>query len=155
MRTLTLTLTLTGCLSKDAFVVETQPDTSRTDADGDGYAIEDGDCDDSDEATHPGTEEICDGIDNNCNGLIDEGVTTTFYVDEDGDGFGSADEAVESCKPPAGYAVNGTDCDDGDAESRPGATEQCDGADNDCDGEADEGLTELYYADSDGRQRKR
>ena len=150
MRALTLSIFVTGCLSKDAFVVETQPDTSRTDADDDGYATEDGDCDDSDAAAHPGTEEICDGIDNNCNGLIDEGVTTTFYADEDGDGFGSADEAVESCEPPTGYAVNGTDCDDRDAESRPGATEQCDGADNDCDGETDEGLTEIFYADSDG-----
>ena len=57
------------------------------DADGDGYTTEDGDCDDADSSIHTGAIEICDGVDNNCDGQIDEEVTTVFYADGDGDGF--------------------------------------------------------------------
>src|SRR5262245_7343303 len=76
-------------------VKPTAEDTSTSslalDGDGDGYSTEDNDCDDSNEGISPGAEEICDGVDNNCDGSVDEGVTDLFYADTDGDGFGADD----------------------------------------------------------------
>ena len=57
------------------------------DSDGDGY-IDSDDCAEDNASVFPGQEEICDGIDNNCDGQIDEGVLLTFYWDSDGDGVG-------------------------------------------------------------------
>jgi hypothetical protein len=146
-----LILVLTGCLSKGAVVIDSgDTDANLTDADGDGYTTEDGDCDDSNDAVSPGTEEICDGIDNNCNDWIDEDVTETFYADSDGDGYGDEGSTVVACDSPDGYVSVGDDCDDTAAAAFPGNAESCDGVDNNCDGEADEGLTETFYADSDG-----
>ena len=98
---------------------------------------------------NPGAEEICDGVDNNCDGEVDEGVTSTYYADTDGDGFGDAESTTDSCEQPDGYAPIGTDCDDSSAESYPSAPEQCDDEDNDCDGEIDEDITDVWYADAD------
>ena len=123
-----------------------------TDADGDGFggagvtarACEPlpglveiaGDCDDADAATHPDATDTCDGADNNCDGLVDEGEGATWYVDGDGDGFGGED-TVQSCEPPSGYVATPGDCDDGAASVNPEAAEVCaDQIDNDCDGEA-------------------
>ncbi len=119
------------------------------DADGDGY-VGDEDCNDSDASVNPGALEQCDGIDNNCDGDIDEGATTTFYADADNDGFGDPAATTEACGQPAGHVAAGTDCDDNDDQSFPGAPERCDGADNDCDDEIDEDLAEIWYADTDG-----
>jgi hypothetical protein len=119
------------------------------DADADGYDAEE-DCDDANSVVNPGAAEICDGIDNNCDGEVDEGVTTTFYADDDGDGFGDADTTAEACEIPDGYVATGTDCDDDDAEVWPSAPEQCDGIDNDCDGQIDEDVRYDWYADADG-----
>jgi hypothetical protein len=126
---------------------DTGPDV--VDADGDGYGTDE-DCDDGDAAVHPGAEELCDGLDNDCDDEVDEGVIGTFHADGDGDGYGDPDTAISACTPPDGYVEDATDCDDGDADSWPGAPERCDGADNDCDGEVDEELNELWYADADG-----
>ncbi len=122
-------------------------ETGAPDADGDGYYGDD--CDDSDPSVNPGATEICDGIDNDCDGQIDEEVTTTYYGDGDGDGFGDEEDWVEACEKPTGYVPTGTDCDDENPDAYPGGNDVCDGADNDCDGEIDEDLLSWYYADSD------
>ncbi len=117
------------------------------DADGDLFTVEQGDCDDADASVHPGAEEVCDGLDQDCDGVADEGVTGTFYADADGDGFGDAATVTEACE---GAVENADDCDDTRADVFPGATEACDGADNDCDDAVDEeGLT-TWYTDADG-----
>jgi hypothetical protein len=119
------------------------------DADGDGFGTDE-DCNDSDASIHPDAEEICDGIDNDCDAEIDEEVMGTFFEDADGDGYGAAESATEACEQPTGYVADDTDCDDDDARTQPGAPERCDGLDNDCDGEVDEELNELWFADGDG-----
>ncbi|MDP7693736.1 MAG: putative metal-binding motif-containing protein, partial [Vicinamibacterales bacterium] len=105
------------------------------DADGDGYAACAGDCDDGDPGTNPGATEVCDGIDNDCDGEIDENGDLEAWPDEDGDGYGDENAAsIQACDLPSGYADNPRDCDDSEATTYEGATEQCDGIDNDCDG---------------------
>jgi hypothetical protein len=119
---------------------------------GDGWAAEYGDCDDTDGAIHPGAEEVCDFVDNNCNDATDEGVEpATFFEDSDGDEHGNDLISLESCLLPDGYASIGDDCDDTDGAIHPDAEEVCDFVDNNCDGETDEGVTpEVYYLDEDG-----
>jgi len=78
----------------------------------DGYVADNTDCDDADAAINPGAIEVCDGIDNNCDGNIDEGVKTTFYQDLDGDTLGNPAVSVEACDAPEGYVDNSDDCDD-------------------------------------------
>ena len=104
------------------------------DNDSDNFTENDGDCDDSNAQVYPGAFEIEDGLDNNCDGTIDEGVTTTYYADTDGDGFGDAADTVEACAAPTGYVADSADCDDTNATVYPGAPEICDGLDNNCDG---------------------
>ncbi|HRF77989.1 MAG TPA: MopE-related protein [Chitinophagales bacterium] len=112
---------------------------SFADADGDGYASN-VDCNDADAAINPGATEICDGIDNNCDGNIDEAGGATWYADADGDTYGDAASTTVSCDVPVGYVADNTDCNDGDAAINPAATEVCDGVDNNCDGNIDEGI---------------
>ncbi|MBU6161612.1 MAG: hypothetical protein KGO50_10850 [Myxococcales bacterium] len=83
-------------------------------------------------------EELCDGVDNDCDGTIDNNVAspTVWYEDADGDSYGGATTAVQ-CEAPAGYVERGGDCDDTEFIVYPGGPEQCDGLDNDCDGEID------------------
>lgn len=82
----------------------------------------DTDCDDNDSAINPGASEVCDGVDNNCDGNIDEGVTEAFYLDADNDGFGNPNIVVEACSAPPGYVGNNGDCDDSDPLEFPGQT---------------------------------
>ncbi len=106
--------------------------TPDDDLDGDGYAKVK-DCDDNNASVNPAAKEICDGVDNNCDGQIDEGLTTTFYEDADGDGYGNPQVATTACSQPAGSVANNTDCDDTNAAVNPGATEiKKNGVDDDC-----------------------
>ncbi|MBK9556369.1 MAG: T9SS type A sorting domain-containing protein [Bacteroidetes bacterium] len=123
---------------------------SFADVDGDGYTS-DVDCNDADAAINPGASESCNGIDDNCDGNIDEGVQTTYYADMDGDTYGDAGNTTMACSMPEGYVADATDCNDADAAVNPAATEVCNGIDDNCDGNNDEGLTfTTYYADADG-----
>ncbi|WP_426748872.1 MopE-related protein [Myxococcus faecalis] len=116
-----------------------------------GYVSNAGDCNDGSGAIHPGATEVCDGIDNNCAGGADEGLTTsTWYRDADGDSYGNASVSTQNCRQPSGYVSNASDCHDGNASIRPGASESCDGVDNNCNGSVDEGVQSTWYRDADG-----
>ncbi len=123
------------------------------DLDGDGYTGTD-DCDETDAAINPGATETCDGVDQDCDGLVDDGTAgSTWYPDTDADGYGDAGFGVTACVLPASdYVADATDCDDSTADSYPGATEICDELDNDCDGSVDEETTgsNVFFADTDG-----
>jgi hypothetical protein len=94
-----------------------------------------GDCDDTDNAVYPGAPEVCDGLDNNCNGQFDEGLTfLNYYFDFDGDGFGIGNPTV-ACSPITGYATQTGDCDDSNNAVYPGAADsEGNGIDENCDG---------------------
>ena len=141
-----------------------------TDADGDGYGTDSsaapsctqpagtvalaGDCADSDAAHSPETPETCDGVDENCNGLIDDSPVDglAYYLDGDGDGYGDTATLATACTAPAGSSSVDGDCDDRSASIAPGAAETCDGIDEDCDGTADNAAVDMltWYADADG-----
>ena len=122
---------------------------TESDLDGDGY-LEGDDCDDNDAGVYPGATETCDGIDNNCDGEVDEGVQSVFFIDNDGDGFGDPENTVEACDAPEGSVPNGNDCDDTEPTVFPANTERCDGLDNDCNGEIDEDIPSEWFFDADG-----
>jgi hypothetical protein len=107
------------------------------------------DCNDQDPEIYPGAEEVCDGVDNNCDGEVDEGVGTIMYADTDGDTFGDPESMVNACDTAEGYVENSDDCDDTLDTVYPDAEELCDGIDNDCDTEIDEDLDRLFFLDTD------
>ena len=132
-----------------------------TDVDNDGFVAEN-DCDDDNPSINPDATELCDGIDNNCDGQVDEGVTQVYYLDNDGDGFGDSAASEEneriatSCVAPEGFVDNQSDCDDTNAGINPSATEVCDDDDIDenCNGLADDNDTDpigvtAWYLDND------
>ncbi|MCB9744521.1 MAG: hypothetical protein H6741_10865 [Alphaproteobacteria bacterium] len=124
------------------------------DNDGDGYAACE-ECDDADASAYPGAAEVCDEADDDCDGDVDEGVTSTWWQDSDGDGYGDPGVEEEACSQPTGFSANQEDCDDGDGAVNPGATELCNAVDDDCDGGTDEddaadAATWYRDADADG-----
>lgn len=111
-----------------------------------GYVTNKMDCNDDPNAggaaIHPDAPEICNGVDDDCDGQIDEGVETVFYPDVDGDGYGNAAASVKACTAPAGYITAGGDCNDNNSVIKPGAAEICgNGIDDNCNGQVDEGCT--------------
>ena len=124
-------------------VVDDDDDSNPLDQDGDGFCPEDadaddcenaelepGDCDDTDDRVHAGHDEVCDLVDNNCDGFVDEG------FDADGDGF--VNEFGEGCI--SNYPPEELDCNDQLPAVHPGHAELCDELDNDCNGAIDDGL---------------
>jgi len=107
------------------------------------------DCNDDDPEIYSGKAEICDYKDNDCDGLVDEGVRTLFWIDNDRDGYGDKDsEPVEACFPPSSKHVqNNFDCDDSAKNVYPGAPLVCgNSVDEDCDGN----IEILLWEDRDG-----
>ena len=88
---------------------DTDSGLNPNDLDGDGVTSCGGDCDDTNPFIFPGNPEVCDGFDNDCNGLVDDGVGTTWYADADGDGFGDANVDSISCSQPVGFVANAND----------------------------------------------
>lgn len=114
------------------------------DNDGDGWSVEAGDCDDTNREVYPTRAEDCDGIDNNCNDIADEG-----FADTDGNGTADCVD-TERCdgldNDGDGLIDEGFSDSDGDGRADCLADEICDGLDNDGDGQVDEG----FDADGDG-----
>ena len=108
------------------------------------------DCDPTDPNINPAAQEECDGIDNNCDGLIDFEVQLFIYVDNDGDGFGETSSETLSCDVPVGYSLLADDCDDNNVDIFPLNPEICDAWDNDCNGLVNDGINITYYVDGDG-----
>ncbi len=113
------------------------------------------DCDDQNDTVGPNRDEICDGLDNDCDGVIDNGVTTLLYQDNDFDGYGDPNSPIQACDVGGlGIVANSDDCNDSNSNSFPGNAEICDGVDNDCDTLIDtDDVVEIYnqwYRDTDG-----
>jgi hypothetical protein len=143
--------------------LECEPTTFYEDLDGDGYGVDGtavegetcrppdrhaelaGDCDDRASSVHPAATELCDGRDNNCDGLVDDDDPAAragwqWYEDADGDGYGDTSNVVayNACQGPEGTSILSGDCDDAEPSAHPGRSEDLgDGIDNNCDGLTD------------------
>jgi len=123
------------------------------DLDGDGFGLS-VDCNDLEPAIHPDADELCDGIDNDCDGQVDEDDALdplTWYADADGDGYGAEAYPREACEAPAGHVDNADDCDDTNDRFSPAGEERCNGADDDCNGVIDDDASDArsFYLDAD------
>ena len=123
-----------------------------------GYAAKSGDCNDTSASINPGAAEACNGLDDNCNGSLDEGFAlSAFFADSDGDGFGSAAAPVQACAAPPAHVTSSTDCNDSNPAAYPGGAELCAtiGTDNNCNGNAQDVDANAadrvsFYTDADG-----
>ncbi len=112
-----------------------------------------GDCDDNNAAAHVGSVETCNGVDDNCNGQIDEGFNAvTYYYDNDGDNYGATIFSLYTCDPPPPhFVVTPGDCDDNNNHIWPNSPEISNCIDDNCNGQIDEGVVPTtWYFDNDG-----
>ncbi|MBM3428033.1 MAG: T9SS type B sorting domain-containing protein, partial [Bacteroidetes bacterium] len=146
-----------GYVVNDADCDDTQ--LTYLDVDQDGYGVGNPiacgatnnlDCNDINSSMNPGVPEICNGIDDNCSGAIDEGLLTTYYIDGDEDTYGDPNNMIDACTQPAGFVTNNNDCNDAANWANPAGIEVCNGVDDNCDGVIDEGVQLTYYGDMDG-----
>lgn len=106
-----------------------------------GYISDSTDCDDSNPLIYPGAEEICNYLDDDCDGVIDDNLSYLHsFEDADADNFGNIEMDSLACDIPDGYVIDDTDCDDTNPSIYPGAPEILNGLDDNCDGFIDEGL---------------
>ena len=110
-----------------------------------GFADNDADCDDQDPHVRPGAKDVCNGVDDDCDGVTDPDAPS-WYLDADDDGYGDPKISVRACEQPGSFVAQATDCDDANETVSPGDPEICDGLDNDCDSSTDED----YDGDGDG-----
>ncbi|NOY90042.1 MAG: hypothetical protein GXP55_02450 [Deltaproteobacteria bacterium] len=116
----------------------------------DGSSVCGDDCNDRRRDVHPGNAEVCDHLDNNCNGATDEGVTVMGFADEDFDLHGDSSAPMEECAGTPGFSSVSDDCNDGDPDIHGAQVEICDGKDNNCNGETDESPAAVsWYPDED------
>ena len=118
----------------------------------DGLVDNDGDCDDDDDDIHPDADEVCDGEDNDCSGKVDDNATdaSTWYADDDGDGYGDPGSTEEACERPSGFVDNDDDCDDASDFINPDAVQYCYGADVDCNPDTSEEGMVTWVAEDGG-----
>jgi len=120
-----------------------------------GTVVVGGDCQDRDSQIYPLATEVCDGVDNDCDGIAD-GTNAIdillWYRDVDGDGYGDISHMQYACTQPVGYVADGTDCIDLLSFVYPGATETCNLIDDDCNGVVDDNAINVpvWYLDGDG-----
>jgi hypothetical protein len=111
---------------------------------GAGYTDNNTDCDDTNGGVYPGAEELCNSIDDNCDGLTDDGTLTVYFIDNDGDTYGNPSVSILACTQPIGYTPDDNDCNDTDANINPGAEDiGGNGIDENCDGEIDNSIFEV------------
>ena len=95
------------------------------------------DCNDNNAAVNPGATEVCNGVDDDCDSAIDEGVLNTYWLDADNDTYGDLANPLQTCagSPPPGFRANSTDCNDSNAGINPGALDtNCNAVDENCSG---------------------
>ncbi len=153
------TQSITACERPNGYSPEStdcddnDPEVTGRDVDGDGLTSCDGDCDDYNADVNPSAVEVCNNLDDDCNGLLDEDDpflldATTFYVDDDGDGDGDVSQPLDACQQPVGYSATFTDCDDSDPTVT-GLDSDADGLTS-CDGDCDDSDPILNLDDADG-----
>ena len=110
------------------------------------YVLMQQDCDDSNNEVNPDAPELCNSIDDDCDGQIDNNTIDSidYFLDSDMDGFGDPNQVVSDCQQPTGYILDNTDCDDSDDSIYPDAAEICDGIDQNCN------ENNFYERDLDG-----
>lgn len=123
------------------------------------YVATSTDCDDAQASVYPGATEVCDTLDNDCDGATDDADSyipgrPTWYLDADGDSFGTWLHYQIECFQPSGYVADNTDCNDASAAINPGGTEVCNSIDDDCDAKVDDNDSSrsggtVWYADAD------
>jgi len=122
------------------------------DDDGDGFSTCAGDCNDVDAAIYPGAPEVCNSVDDNCDGLVDDAdplaILPAWFADSDGDEEGDSFVLLKQCSQPTGYVSNWDDCDDTDWTQNHWDKDG-DGTAS-CDGDCDDFLAAMNVDDDDG-----